>query len=51
MSGFKILLLLGGISFAIGALLPVFVAGGTPRMVNWICAGLAFVTFAYFLKG
>jgi hypothetical protein len=50
MSGFKILLLLGAIAFLIGALLPVVVVGSTPRMINWLCLGLAFVTFAYFIK-
>jgi hypothetical protein len=50
MSGYKLLILLGAISFLLGAFLPVFVTGGTPRSIGWLCLGLAFVTFAYFLK-
>jgi hypothetical protein len=49
MSGYKILLLLGAISFLIGALLPVFATGGGPRAIGWQNLGLAFVTFAVFL--
>jgi len=50
MSGYKILLLLGAIAFLIGALLPVFAAGGTPRSIGWTDLGLAFVTFAVFIS-
>jgi hypothetical protein len=51
MSAFKILLLLGAIAFLIGALVPVIVAPeGSPRNIGWTNLGLAFVTFAYFLK-
>jgi len=50
MSGIKILILCGAIAFLIGALLPVFVASGSPRSINWLCLGLCFVTFAYFLQ-
>jgi hypothetical protein len=50
MSGFKILLLLGAISFLIGALLPVIVTEGGPRNIGWTNLGLAFVTFAFFIK-
>jgi len=50
MSGFKVLLLCGAIAFLIGALVPVFVTPATPRNINWLCLGLSFVTFAYFLN-
>jgi hypothetical protein len=51
MSGYKILLLLGAISFVIGALLPVFIVPeGGPRNVGWTNLGLAFVTFAVFIN-
>jgi hypothetical protein len=47
MSGYKVLLICGGVSFLIGALAPaVFVPAGTPRAINWLCLGAAFVTFA-----
>jgi hypothetical protein len=51
MSGYKILLLLGAIAFLIGALLPVFVTGGTPRAIGWTNLGLSLVTFAFFIGG
>lgn len=50
MSGFKILLLLSIIAFAIGALLPTFYPGGGPRSMNWLCLGLAFAGAALFLR-
>jgi hypothetical protein len=50
MSGVKILLLCGAISFLIGALVPVFVSDGSLRALNWLCLGLAFVTFAFFIR-
>jgi hypothetical protein len=50
MSGQKILILCGAISFLIGALAPVlFVAPATPRAINWLCLGFAFLSFAAFL--
>jgi hypothetical protein len=50
MSGYKVLLLCGAISFLIGALIPAIYPGGTPRSVNWLCLGASFVTFAVFLN-
>ena len=50
MSGYKILLLLGAISFLIGALLPVFIGVEGPRNIGWTNLGLAFVTFAVFIN-
>jgi hypothetical protein len=49
MTGYKVLLLLGAISFTIGALLPAIRPAGTPRNIDWLCLGLAFVTFAVFI--
>jgi hypothetical protein len=50
MSGYKVLLLCGAVSFLIGALFPAFYPGGSPRALNWLCLGAAFVTFAVFIK-
>lgn len=49
MSGYKVLLLCGAIAFLIGALAPAFYPPATPRNIGWLCLGLAFVTFAFFL--
>jgi hypothetical protein len=50
MSGYKVLLLCGAVSFLIGALAPVvFVPAGTPRAINWLCLGASFVTFAVYV--
>lgn len=49
MSGFKILIILAIISFVLGALLPVLTPGGSPRNMNWLCLGLAFLTGAYYV--
>jgi hypothetical protein len=50
MSAYRVLLLLGAISFLIGALLPVVIVGEGPRSVGWQNLGLAFVTFAVFVQ-
>lgn len=49
MNGEKILIILAVIMFAIGALLPAISPGGSPRSVNWLCAGLCFATAAWFV--
>jgi hypothetical protein len=51
MSGMKILLLLSIIAFALGALSPVFVEGGSPRSINWLCLGFCFAVAAWFVAG
>ena len=50
MSGFKILILCGAIAFLIGAIAPVLTTPSSPRNIGWLCLGLSFVTFAYFIK-
>ena len=50
MSGEKVLLILCVISFALGALLPVFATDGGLRSTNWISLGLCFGAAVWLLK-
>lgn len=50
MTGERVLILCAACAFLIGALAPViFVAPATPRALNWLCLGLAFLSFALFV--